>query len=137
IKAICYGLKIAEVLNSKRLIQFILLGGMYHKETDMFESFWDYDELDKIRAQKAFISAFGIHKQAGLTSGSFFASSIRRKILESSEKVYLLADSSKFGKIECAHFGGFKGIDTIITDEAISKDYMDFFSDLGIPVIRV
>ncbi|MBA7556430.1 Deoxyribose operon repressor [subsurface metagenome] len=103
----------------------------------MFESFSEYDVFNNIRAQKAFISSFGIHIKAGLTSGSFFASSIRKKIISSSEKTILLAESSKFGKIEWAHFADVKEVDIIITDTGISNDYINFFNELEIPIIIV
>jgi len=86
ITAICYGLDIAETLNRKQITKLIVIGGIYHKETDMFESLSDHEALSNFRAQKAFVSAFGIHTQAGLTSGSFFASSIRKEIIAYSEK---------------------------------------------------
>lgn len=137
IKAICYGLNIAGILNKKRLLQLIVIGGIYHKDTDMFESLHGDEIMKNIRAQKAFISAFGIHRQAGLTSGSFFASSIRKKIISSSEKIIVLADSSKFGVIECAHFADFNEVHTFITDTNIQEDYLNLFKKLGIPVIPV
>jgi len=137
ITAICYGLKIAEVLSKKYITQLILIGGIYHKDMDMFEILSEYDALKNIRAQKAFISAFGIHNNAGLTSGSFFATSIRKKIISSSEKVFILADSSKFGKIEWAHFADLNEIDLIITDKGISEEYIEKFNQLGIQVLIV
>ncbi len=135
IRAVCYGLQIAHMLNKKRLLQLILIGGSYQKEMDMFESFTNEEVLKSIRAQKAFISAFGIHKQAGLTSGSFFASSIRKKIISSSEKVYVLADSSKFGVIEHAHFADLHEIDTVITDSGINEEYVKLFQSMNITII--
>jgi len=137
IKAICYGLEIAGILNNKKLIQLVVLGGIYHKETDMFESLSEEEELRNIRAQKAFISAFGIHRQAGLTSGSFFASFIRKKIIQASEKVICLADSSKFGIIECAHFAELKDIHLFITDSGIKNEYVELLKSLGIEIIVV
>jgi len=135
IRAVCYGLQTAHLLNKRRLLQLILIGGSYQKDTDMFESFTNEEVLKSIRAQKAFISAFGIHKQAGLTSGSFFASSMRKKIISSSDKVYVLADSSKFGVIEYAHFADLPEIDTFITDSGISEEYVTLFHTMNIPII--
>jgi len=137
IKAVCYGLDIAGILNKKRLIQLVVLGGIYHKDTDMFESLSEEEELKNIRAQKAFISAFGIHRQAGLTSGSFFASFIRKKIIQASEKIICLADSSKFGIIECAHFAEMKDIHIFITDSGIKSEYIELINALGVDIIVV
>jgi len=137
ITAVCYGLKIAEILCKKQTTQLIVASGIYHRETDMFEFLPECDILKSIRAQIAFISAFGVHIRAGLTSGSFFASSIRKKIMSSSEKIILLIDSSKFGMIEWAHFADVKEIDLIITDKGISKKYIENFNELGIHYLIV
>ena len=137
ITAICYGLRIANVLNNKQLTNFITVGGLYHKEIDMFESLTNQNEFNSIRAQKAFISAFGVHPQAGLTSGSFFASSIRKKVISSSEKIILLADSTKFGKIEWAYFASLKEIDLIITDNGLKPQYREYLDKNEINYILV
>ncbi|MFW6182027.1 MAG: DeoR/GlpR family DNA-binding transcription regulator [Spirochaetota bacterium] len=125
VRAVCYGLEVAGELRKKRVQQLIVLGGVYHEEMDMFEGLADMDQIQSIRAQKAFISAFGVHRQAGLTSGSFFASSIRRQIIASAEEVVLLADSSKFGVLECAHFAGLDAPHLYITDGGISREYRE------------
>lgn len=137
IKAICYGLEIASILKNKKILQLIVIGGIYHGDTDMFESLNPEVELRSIRAQKALISAFGVHKTAGLTSGNFFASSIRRKFIDTSEKTILLADSSKLGVIEYAHFADLGEINTIITDNGIDEEYKKEFQRLGIKIIIV
>ncbi|RKX96001.1 MAG: hypothetical protein DRP84_02350 [Spirochaetes bacterium] len=137
ITAICYGLKIADILNSKQLTNLITVGGLYHKEIDMFESLTNQNEFNSIRAQKAFISAFGVHPQAGLTSGSFFASSMRKKVISSSEKIILLADSTKFGKIEWAYFASLKEIDLIITDNGLKPQYREYLDKNEINYILV
>jgi len=137
ITAICYGFKIADELIKKKLTNLIVAGGLYRAEIDMFENISEYNIFNSIRADKAFISAFGIHLQAGLTSGSFFASSMRKKAINSSEKVILLVDSSKFGKIEWAHFANIDEIDMIITDNKIDHKYIKLINEIGIPLIIV
>jgi DeoR family deoxyribose operon repressor len=137
ITAICYGLKIACALDQKEITQLILIGGMYHKRLDMFESIEDANGFKNIRADKAFISAFGVNKNAGLTSGSFFVSSIRKEIINSADKVILLADSSKFGRIECAHFADLHRVDIVITDTGLDQKYIDILNDLDIRTLLV
>ncbi|MGQ9616842.1 MAG: DeoR/GlpR family DNA-binding transcription regulator, partial [Spirochaetota bacterium] len=83
------------------------------------------------------ISAFGIHLKVGLTSGSFFASLMRKRIISSSEKIILLADSSKFGKIEWAHFANIDDIDTIITDSGINNEFIEGIKETGINLIII
>lgn len=137
ITAICYGLKTAVALNQKQTNQLILIGGTYHQRLDMFEGITDTNNFKNIRADKAFISAFGVNKNAGLTSGSFFVSSIRKDIINSTDKVILLADSSKFGRIECAHFADLNTVDIIITDTGISQNYLDILDDMDVHTIVV
>jgi DeoR family deoxyribose operon repressor len=135
ITAICYGLKTAFALDRKQTTQLILIGGTYHKRLDMFESIEDANSFKSIRADKAFISAFGVNKNAGLTSGSFFVSSIRKEIINAADKVFLLADSSKFGRIECAHFADLNNVDVVITDSGLNQNYINLLDDLDIKTI--
>jgi len=137
IRAVCYGLNVATALQKKQVQQLIVFGGVYHDEMDTFEGLSETDEIRYVRAQKAFLSAFGIHKQAGLTSGSFFMSSMRKKIISSSEVVVLLADSSKFGVIECAHFADLSTPHLYVTDRDISAEYREILENLNKTLIVV
>ena len=137
ITAICNGLNTANELNEKEITQLIVIGGNYHKYADVFESIGEHNTFKNIRAQKAFIGAFGVNIQAGLTSGSFFISSLRKELIDSVDQVILLADSSKFGKIECAHFADLEEIDIIITDNGLTQSYIDQLNDLEIELILV
>ncbi len=138
ITGICCGFQIAQILDQKNISKLIMVGGIYHKQLDMFENVADEGNIFKnIRAEKAFISAFGINEQTGLTSGSFLASSIRRDIIDSVKHVILLADSSKFGRIECAHFAEINELDIIITDTGIGQKQIDYFKNQDIEVITV
>jgi DeoR family deoxyribose operon repressor len=135
ITAICNGLNIANLLRQRQVKQLIVLGGMYNQEIDLFENISECDVLRSLRAQKAFLSAFGVHEQAGVTSGSFASASMRKKIIAAAEQVILLVDSSKFGKIEWAHFVDLNQIDMIITDKGIDKKYVETLKTLEISLI--
>lgn len=135
ITAICNGLNIANVLRQKQVNKLIVLGGMYNSEIDLFENISECDNLSALRARKVFFSAFGVHEQAGVTSGSFASASMRKKIISAFETVILLADSTKFGKIEWAHIADLNQIDMIITDDGIDAKYVNLLKNLEIPLI--
>ncbi len=91
--------------------------------------------LRKYNARLAFIGVDGITKEQGLMNNSYEATSIAEIMLKQSQKKIVLADSSKFGAIGMISLCDFSCIDTIITDEGISTEYLDFFESNGIEVI--
>ena len=66
----------------------------------MFGGTWVLDFLDKINIDSAYISAAGISKDLNITSSNMDLANILKKVIEKSDSVNLLVDSSKIFKRE-------------------------------------
>jgi DeoR family deoxyribose operon repressor len=55
--------------------------------------------------------------------------------MESSKKIILVADSSKFGNITPSYYADLSDIDILITDGNIPEKYKELLSSLGIELL--
>lgn len=91
--------------------------------------------FENLFVEKLFLAAGGFSLEAGLTYPGFSDITLKRAMIDSAKIVFLLADSSKFGKVRFASLGCLDKIDYIITDDNISKEYVDNLEELGVKVI--
>ena len=71
---------------------------------------------DNVFVSKAFTSISGIDLQAGLTVRSIVSTHVFRSLPSIARSWYLMADSSKFGKIAIYPVAGFDAVQYLITD---------------------
>lgn len=107
-------------------IQMIMPGGYYYPVDQTFSSPQAEEFIRCHRANKAFISASGIHRSLGITCINSHSVANKRSFLESSEKKILLADSSKFDVVKANHFAELDDIDMIITDSGIPLNWKEY-----------
>ncbi|HHT26598.1 MAG TPA: DeoR/GlpR transcriptional regulator [Firmicutes bacterium] len=90
------GLGVMNELIRCRHIQLICLGGTGLPESNCFVGPIAEQQLAGLRANKAFISPHGLTLERGLGDWSLYEASIRRTMIKAAEKLYILADHSKF-----------------------------------------
>lgn len=130
---ICYCLNtLLNVYKYNKNSRIVFPGGYFHENTLMFESHEGISLIQKMRANKAFISAAGIDEKLGVTCANFHEVETKRAIIESSDVKILLADSTKFGRVTAAYFADLKEFDIVITDAGIPEKYTKTLKNLGI-----
>ena len=132
---ICYNYNVLERIIHNSNIRIVFAGGYFHPRDQLFESQEGANLIRRMRANKLFLSASGIHKTLGVTCSNSYEVSNKRAILESSLQKILLMDSSKFDKVCAAYFANLNEIDVIITDEGIPREWKEYCDSLGIKVI--
>ncbi len=88
-----------------------------------------------IYAEKLFLATAGISFEAGLTYPAIGDIYVKRAMIKAASKVYLLADSTKIGRMSFSSLGGVELVHTLITDDGISPDDVAGFEKRGIDVI--
>jgi DeoR/GlpR family transcriptional regulator of sugar metabolism len=88
-----------------------------------------------IYASKLFLATAGISFEAGLTYPGFNDLYVKKAMIKAAKEVFLVADSTKIGKVSLASLGGLDLIQTFITDEAITDEDRCRFEDRGVKVI--
>lgn len=88
-----------------------------------------------IYAEKLFLATAGIAFDAGLTYPAIGDIYVKRAMIKAASKVYLLADSTKIGRMSFSSLGGVELVHTLITDDGISAEDVAGFEKRGIEVI--
>ncbi|WP_159716124.1 DeoR/GlpR family DNA-binding transcription regulator [Geminicoccus flavidas] len=118
---VCYALNIAEAVARRPGIRLVLMGGLYHEDPGSFESDSGLATLRSVRLNKAFISAGGIHPTRGVSCTNFHEVLVKRAAMENALVSYLVADSSKFGRLTPAYFADLASFAAIVTEAGIRK----------------
>ncbi len=118
-------LPIASELINYNNIKLILIGGEVDNERKAIYGYSAMNNITQYHANKAFIGADGISLSYGVTSHSEQSASLTFKMMENSDEVFLLCDSSKIEKSSFIKFAPLSMIDYVITDQKV--DHMLIF----------
>ncbi len=135
ITVLCYTFTNALEFYPRKNTNLILLGGFFHRDSNIFHSVENRVLISNIRADKAFISTGGLDPELGLTTYFYYEADIKREMIRSARQIILVTDSTKFGKISVTHFAGLDDVDTVITDDGIPEEYREILADRGIELL--
>lgn len=135
ITVFCFTVNVLQEICKKKIDNLIMGGGFYHPGTQLFESPETISLIQRTRATKFFLSAAGISQELGLTCVNQYEVNVKQACIESSLQTILLADSRKFGRIRSAYFAALDKVDTVITDDGISLEWIKIMKDKGIKVL--
>ncbi len=82
----------------------------------------------------SFVGASGIDVKFGFSMRDSLESSVARAFLYSSDKVIVISDHTKINKKAMAKFAPFSSVDSLITDEGISKEELKMLEDAELSV---
>lgn len=107
--------------------ELILTGGSYRSITGSFTGTIANDFLSTINVQKAFIgvntlnnySMFNANEDEGV---------IQRTILNNAREKFIIADNSKFNKLDFYQFYDIRDADYLITDNQLPQDLEEYYS---------
>jgi DeoR family transcriptional regulator of aga operon len=118
-------------------VSVILTGGILREKSFSLVGPMAEDSLRKITADKLFLGVDGIDFKFGLTTPNLQEAKVNRMMMDASEEVILLADSSKFGKRSIGVINEIRQINKLITDKNISMEDRRKLGDLGIEVLAI
>ena len=129
-------LNIALTLGSRFNMQVMLTGGEFKPPTlsvtgEQAAKFFD----DTIMVGKLFLAATGISEDGIITYPGLSDIPLKRAMIRAAREVFLVADSTKMGKLSFAALGNVEMVHHIITDPGISEKYIAMFQNRGVDVI--
>ena len=113
--SVLVALELAENAN----IRVIGLGGILDGETMSFVGFDADSHANSFYIDKAFFSCTGLILEEGTFENAAFNRNTKLLVAERAQEVYLLLDSSKFGKRALNHVFRTEEIDVLITEKAL------------------
>ncbi|WP_235913925.1 DeoR/GlpR family DNA-binding transcription regulator [Teichococcus coralli] len=125
---VCYALNIATLASCRPNTQLVLLGGLFHPASATFASEEALHALRRLRINKAFISAGGVHATGGVTCTNFHEVPVKQVAMAAAAQCFLVVDGSKLGRLRPAYFAPLSAFARILTDAAARPEAA------GIPV---
>ncbi|MGH4125814.1 MAG: DeoR/GlpR family DNA-binding transcription regulator [Clostridium sp.] len=122
-----------QLLNTEH--EIIIIGGkVRHNERSIVS--YDYIfNFSQLNIQKSFICAGGITIENGISDFNMQEAVIRKTIIERSREIFVLADSSKFGRDVTINIAPISKINYIITDSNLSKSTINNFNKFKSKII--
>ncbi|MGM5630225.1 DeoR/GlpR family DNA-binding transcription regulator [Apibacter raozihei] len=128
-------LRISMELSTDPFIDVIQLGGDLRKSSISIVGSLAESELRKFSCNKLFLGIDGIDLEFGLSTSNSTEAHLNKVMIESAEKVFILADSTKINKRGFGKICGLDKVDVLITDSEISDKDLSAFEDHGVEVI--
>ena len=122
LNVITNALNIALIIGANPSINVNVTGGEFKQPTLSLTGQRAADYFQGLHANTLFLATAGIDIDDGLTYPSMSDLPVKKAMIESANKVYLVADSSKIGHCAFATLGSISLVDTIITDKGISDE---------------
>jgi DeoR/GlpR family transcriptional regulator of sugar metabolism len=135
LRVITNGFEVAQELAKNPSNNVILIGGVVNYNTSSVTGLLSEQFIKDLFVQKAFLSCSGFTLERGLTELQLNEAQLKRKVIGSSQQIYALIDSSKFGKEDLTPFLSIEGISALLTDEGISPSWKQKLDQSGIKTI--
>lgn len=132
--AITAAVNVASILSKDKNIDVIQLGGMVRNSSVSVVGPYAEQMLQNFSCSKLYIGVDGIDLEFGLTTTNLMEANLNRVMMQASQKVIALADSSKFGRRGFSRICDIDSVDHIITDDKISPRVLEQLRDRGVEV---
>lgn len=118
VTVVCYALNVAVAFATLPNVRLVVLGGVYDPSSASFSVDDGLQTLDRLGVDKAFVSAGGVHADAGASCFNVHEIAVKQAALRRAGQAYLVVDGSKLGKVTPELFADLSAFDTLITTEA-------------------
>lgn len=123
-----------ELMNSDNC-EIIHIGGQVRNNISCTIGAIAEASLKSLRVDKAFIGINGIDFEVGFTTPNLFESQTKRAMMNAAYRVYIVADSSKFGQTYLSIVCPVDRVDCLITDDGITEIQKKTAEDKGLELI--
>lgn len=132
LRVITNGFEVARELAHNSTNTVILIGGVVNNESSSVTGLLSEHIIEELHIQKAFISCSGFSLERGMTEVHLAEAQLKRKVIESTQQLFGLVDSSKFGKEDLTSFAPAEKINHLFTDQQLSPDWAERLKQAGI-----
>ena len=126
------GFEVARELAQNSTNTVILIGGVVNNDSSSVTGLLSEHLIEELHIQKAFLSCSGFSLERGMTEVHLAEAQLKRKVIESSQQLFALVDSTKFGKEDLTSFARPEKIECLFTDNHLSPDWEERLQRAGI-----
>jgi len=132
LKIITNNLNIASIMSKNKDFQVIITGGIVRSKDRGITGESAIQFIRQFKVDIGIIGISGIDEDGTLLDFDFREVNVSRAIMESSRKVFLVADHSKFHRNAMVKLGNIRNIHTLITDQPPPDKIMDLILEHGV-----
>lgn len=126
------GFEAARELAQNSTNTVILIGGVVNNESSSVTGLLSEHIIEELHIQKAFLSCSGFSLARGMTEVHLAEAQLKRKVIQSSQQLFALIDSSKFGKEDLTSFARPEKITCLFTDKHLSSQWREQLKQTGV-----
>ncbi len=126
---------IARQFRKNEQANIIILGGIYQHDSETLVGKITKACIDQINIDKAFVGIDGYSKEAGFTIRDLFRAEISSYIIKKAKDVFIVSDSSKFGKTELTNICFPNEIQHVATDNDLNPEFSEQLKNEGVEII--
>lgn len=105
-------------------IRTIVLPGFVRKSTEAITGAQTLNQLDNFYFDCAFLGVNGIHEKAQITTTNEWEAAVKEKVIQQSNKAFILADQTKFNKICPIKYANLEDVICISTIKPFKMKYL-------------
>ena len=136
LRVITNSIPLASELIQYNQINVTLLGGDFDPNRQAVFGLFAEQMIDQLHAHRAFIGSDGISLKNGFSSYYENEARISRKMMDSSEFCYVLADSTKFESDSYVTFSPVDKSTAIFTDSSVANHVIDLYANNSVRIHR-
>ena len=128
-------LAIMNELANTQGVSLIVTGGLYRNDEEAFVASFANLIFPQIHIDTFYLTTCGISVEAGITYQRMDELSVQKCMMEASDHIIVIADSSKLGKNSLVRMCGIDQVSTLITDSQITAEQIEQFKNAGVNVV--
>ena len=130
-------LNIAAEIAVRPNLKLVVTGGVARAESYELVGPIAEASLEGLNLDMVFLAVDGISPRAGLTTHHEIEAGTNRALIERADRVTVVADSSKLGKVAFARICELSDVDELITDDGADPAAVEAIRDAGVTVTTV
>jgi DeoR family fructose operon transcriptional repressor len=129
-------LPVAAQLQFHQQVEVLLLGGRLRASSPDLAGAITESNLETLRADVAFLGADAIDRQGAVYQESPEVARMLTRMAASAGRVYVVADSSKLGKVALWRFGQLSNWAALITNASADRSLLASLKKAGVNIIK-
>ena len=114
---------IARAIDQTKGCAVILIGGIFQKDAESLVGNLAKLCVANLNFNKVFIGIDGFTFETGFTGREMMRAELVQDIVAKGQEIFILTDSTKFGKIAISKYCDLEEVDWVITDDQLPDDY--------------
>ncbi|MDP4143627.1 MAG: DeoR/GlpR family DNA-binding transcription regulator [Bacillota bacterium] len=135
ITVVTNSIDIAAEISNRDGVELIVAGGTLRFNTRSMVGHLCEGVFKNFRVDKAFIGANGISINQGITTPNFTEAQAKKAMMNSANKIIIVADSSKFENVCLSVICKVSSITSIITSGELPEETIKEYEELGIEIM--